>query len=321
MKLDKKDKRLLSLLYHNSRMSFTKMGKVLKLSSSAVERRMRRLREEGVISLLFANINLLKLGLKSYRLYFNFNVMDQDTENEVMKLFKAYPRTAWGIICEGRYDVIWRINEKDEIDVEKAVYAMLEKFGDNISEKNVVATIYQEYLPWNKAFGTERRAAMPLERIVKVETVDAIDMRIMSALYRNARETTVGLAKIVDLTPDAVQHRIKRLTGRGFILGYTAWFDAKKLGFNYYKIFICFRNATKAMEDEFRRFCLTKDNVIFLNKIMGSWDMEVDIIVRDNAELHGFMKEIKTKFGHIVGKHSFISAIEEIMPNPLREFL
>jgi len=318
MRLDRKDKQLLSLLYNDSRVSFVQMGKKLRLSSSAVERRMRRLKDDGVIALLFADVNFLKLGLRAYRLYFRFDVMDRKTEAEVLKLLESYPRTLWGVVCEGEYDVIWRIAEKNEVEVEKAAHLMTERFGSRIVEKTVATTTYQTYLAWNKALGTERHAAMPIERITEVERVDEKDLMILSALYGNARETTVDLSRMVGLTPDAVQYRIKRLSERGFILGYSAWFDAKKLGFNYYKILIGFRNATKEREEEFLRFCLENDFVIFLNKTIGSWDIEVDIIVRDNAELHEFMRDIKTRFGHILGRHTSISAIEERMLNPLR---
>lgn len=318
IKLDKKDKQLLSLLYNNSRMSFTDMGKKLRLSSSAVERRMRQLKDKGIITLLFADVNLLKLGFRAHRLYFKFSVMDRKTEAEVLKLFETYPRTLWGVVCEGEYDVLWRVVAKDEVEVENMAYLMLEKFGDRIVEKTVATTTYQTYLAWNKALDTERHAAMPIERITEIEKVDEKDMKILSALYGNARETTVGLAKIVGLTPDTVQYRLRKLTERGFILGYSAWFDAKRLGFNYYKVLIGFRNATKEKEKEFLGFCLENDNVIFLNKTIGSWDIEVDIIVRNNEELHEFMRDIKTRFGNILGKHTFISAIEERMLNPLR---
>jgi Lrp/AsnC family leucine-responsive transcriptional regulator len=320
MKLDKKDKQLLTLLYNNSRMSFTEMGKKLRLSSSAVERRMRQLKDEGVISMLLADVNLFKLGFRSYRLYFKFDVMDRKTEAEILKIFEAHPRTVWGVICEGEYDVLWRIIAKDEVEVEKTAYLLLEKFGDKIVEKAVATSTYQTFLAWNKALDAERNPAFPLERITEVEEVDEVDMKILSALYANARETTVNLAKKVGLTADAVQYRVKKLTERGFILGYTAWFDAKKLGFNYYKILISLRNATREKEQEFLRFCMENDDVIFLNKTIGSWDIEVDIIVRNNEELHEFMRDIKTKFGPILGKHSFISAIEERMLNPLREY-
>ncbi|MBI5227798.1 AsnC family transcriptional regulator [Candidatus Micrarchaeota archaeon] len=266
MKVDKKDKQLLTLLYLNSRASFTELGKSLKLSSSSVERRLRQLEESGVISLLFADVNLAKLGYKGYRLYFKFDVLDQKTEQEILKLFETYPRTLWGVIAEGQYDVLWRVIAKNEIEVEQAAAIMIEKFGSKIIEKTIVTTIYQTYLAWNKALDTHRYPEMPMEKITEVEKIDQVDLKLLSALYTNSRESTVNLAKLVGLTPDAVHYRIKKLIEREFILGYTAWFDAKKLGFNYYKILIGFRNITKEKEHEFVKFCTENDHIIFLNK-------------------------------------------------------
>ncbi|MCX6771057.1 MAG: Lrp/AsnC family transcriptional regulator [Candidatus Micrarchaeota archaeon] len=318
MELDRKDKELLNLLYLNSRESFIGLGKKLRLSNTAVERRLYRLRKDGIIPLLFADVNLAKLGLKCYRLYFKFDVMDKEAERAVLEFFESYPRTLWGVVCEGEYDVLWRIIAKDEVEVESAMYLMVEKFGTKIIEKTVVATTYQTYLAWNKALGTERQSGFPIEKITEPQQVDAKDMLLLSLLYADARETTVSLSKQVSLTPDAVQYRIKRLVREKYILGYTAWFDAKKLGFNYYKFLIGFRSITREKEKQFLNHCLANDSIIFINKTIGSWDIELDIIVRNNAELHDFTRELKTKFGNIIGKHTFVSAVEERMLNPLR---
>ena len=258
------------------------------------------------------------MGLRSFRLYFKFDVMDKKTEQEVLEVFDSYARTLWGVICEGEYDVLWRIIAEDEIEVEKAASIMIERFGPKIVEKTVVTTTYQTYLPWNRAFGTERSAAFPLEGITKAKRPDDKDVKILSALYEDARMTTVQLAQKAGLSPDAVKYRMKRLEKGGYIMGYTLWLDANKLGFNYYKFLIGFRSITKEKEKQFLNYCSSHDNIIFLNKTIGSWDIEVDIIVKDNTELHEFTREIKTKFGHIIGKHTFISAIEERMLNPLR---
>lgn len=321
MKLDKKDKQLLTLLYLNSRMSFTQLGRELKLSSSAVERRLRQLKEAGVISLLFADVNLAKLGFKGYRIYLKFDVFDDKTEKEVIKLFETYQRTLWGVVCEGAYDVLWRIVARDEREVEDALNLVTEKFGKSIVEKSVATTTYQTYLSWNRALEGERHPEFPLEKVAPAEKLDKSDMIILASLYNNSRATTVGIAQSVDLTPDAVTYRIKKLTENKFIFGYTSWFDAKKLGFEYYKILISFRGMTQEKEKKFLDFCLEHNNVIFLNKCIGSWDIEVDVIVENTAELHKFITEIKTKFGHIIGNHKYISAIEERMLNPIREYL
>ncbi len=319
--LDKKDKELLTLLYLNSRASFTQLGKELKLSASTVERRLRQLKEQGIISLLFADVNLAKLGFKAYRIYLKFDVFDEKTEKEVLALFESYPRTLWGVVCQGEYDVLWRIIAQDEVEVEDALNRVTERFGKNIIEKAVATTTYQTYLSWNRALGGERHPEFPLEKVGKGEALDKIDTRILALLYDDARATTVEIASRINLTPDAVTYRIKRLTEKELILGYTAWFDTKKLGFEYYKLLINFRGMTHEKEKKFLDFCLEHDNVVFLNKTIGSWDIEVDIIVVDTAELHRFILEIKTKFGHLIGTHRYISAIEERMLNPIREFL
>ena len=321
MKLDKKDKELLTLLYLNSRMSFTQMGKKLKLSSSSVEGRMRQLQEQGVISLIFADVNLAKLGFKAYRIYLKFDVFDTALEKQVLTLFESYKRTLWGVICQGAYDVLWRIIAKDEKEVEDALNLITEKFGKNIVAKAVSTTTYQTYLSWNRALGGERQAVFPLEKITETENLDQQDMKLLALLYNNSRITTVETAKSIGLTPDAVTYRIKRLIDRKFILGYTAWFESKKLGLEYYKILISFRAMTHEKEKKFLDFCLAHTNVIFINKCIGSWDIEIDILVENTRELHTFLTEIKTKFGNIIGNHTYISAIEERMVNPLREYL
>lgn len=318
MKLDKKNKQLLDLLYLDSRMSLTELGKKLKLSPSAVDHRLTQLKEAGVISLLFADVNLTKLGLKSYRMYFKFDVFDKQTEEGINRLFNEYKRTVWGAICDGEYDVIWRICAEDEWEVERALSIMLERFGTKIVEKTVVTTTYQTYFSWNKAFETERHKPFPLEKMIKPEYVDEIDMRILSILYANARATTVEISEATDLTPDAIQYRLKRLREQEYILGNTAWFDARKLGFNYYKLMIGFRGVTEKGEKEFLEFCSEHDAVIYLNKVIGTWDIEVDILVANNTELHSFIQEIKSKFGHILGKNEYLAVVEEQMLNPLR---
>ncbi|MBI5223309.1 Lrp/AsnC family transcriptional regulator [Candidatus Micrarchaeota archaeon] len=321
MKLDKKDRELLTLLYLDSRASFTSMGKKLSLSSSSVERRLRQLKEAGVISLLFADVNLSKLGLKAYRIYLRFDVFDEKTQIDVLALFESYSRTLWGTVCQGEYDVLWRIVAKDELEVEEAVNKVIERFGIKIVEKTVATTTYQTYLSWNRAFGGERHPEFPLERVVPSEKVDKIDLQILSLLYANARESAINIANKVGITPEAVQYRIQRLTKDGFILGYTAWFNSKNIGFEYYKLLISFRGMTHQKETKFLNFCLEQDNVVFLNKTIGSWDLEVDLIVENTQELHNFLTEIKTKFGHIIGSHHHLAVIQERMLNPIREFL
>jgi Lrp/AsnC family leucine-responsive transcriptional regulator len=244
--------------------------------------------------------------------------MDKETETEILGLFNACPQTGWGMIGEGEYDVLWRIDARNERDVELAMSTMTERFGTRILEKSLTITTLHAYLPWNKALGGERKVVHPGKKYDLAEKIDNFDWAILRILYDNSRSTTVEIAKKIGLSPDAVQVRVRNLIKKGIILGFSAYLDARKLGFDYYKILISFRDISTADEEKFVQFCIQNDDIVFLNKTLGSWDIELDIITRNNLELHSFMCALKEKFGNFISKHKYMSAIDERMPNPLR---
>jgi len=323
MKLDEKNIRIMRALHEDSRQSFVQLGKKVGLGSLSSERRVQQLLEGGAIELMHANVDMAKLGFGEYRLYFKFDVMDKGTEEEVLALFKAYPRTGWGVVCEGEYGALWRIFARNGQEVEAAIFLAMEKFGKKITEKVVVTTMHETYLPWRALFGSGQGAPKTWNKAKEGSSAaktDATDLKILSLLFGNAREKTQAIAKKVGLTPEGVNYRMKRLSRDGILNGYTAWFDARKLGFNYYKMLIWFRGSTREQEQKFVNYCIQKDEVVYMNKIMGSWDMEVDVIARNSEEMHGFVREIKTKFGDFIGRHELLSVVAEKTLNPLREY-
>lgn len=60
--------------------------------------------------------------------------------------------------------------------------------------------------------------------------VDLIDARIIELLQADARRTQGEIAQQVKLSQPSVAERIKKLEQRGFIIGYTARVDPRKLG-------------------------------------------------------------------------------------------
>ena len=61
-------------------------------------------------------------------------------------------------------------------------------------------------------------------------TIDELDVKILSLLQGNARETQAEIARAVGLAPSAVLERIRKLETRGVIKGYTALLDPRVMG-------------------------------------------------------------------------------------------
>ena len=63
-----------------------------------------------------------------------------------------------------------------------------------------------------------------------LENLDATDRRILAALQRDGRITNAELSDLANLSPSACHRRTQRLEDEGYIAGYVALLDARKLG-------------------------------------------------------------------------------------------
>ena len=103
IKLDKKDKLILKILETNSRESYASIGKKVRLSIEAVDYRIKKFYNYGIIYRLFAEPNLVKLGLKTYRVYLKVENLSQKEEDELISYFMNHPKGQFFAEVEGRF--------------------------------------------------------------------------------------------------------------------------------------------------------------------------------------------------------------------------
>jgi len=66
--------------------------------------------------------------------------------------------------------------------------------------------------------------------VMRDRKLDPIDHRLLELLQKDGRMKFNKIAELLGLTIPAISHRIQRLEEAGFIKGYTAILDAKRLG-------------------------------------------------------------------------------------------
>ncbi|MFM2356750.1 MAG: hypothetical protein RLZZ528_2486, partial [Pseudomonadota bacterium] len=63
-----------------------------------------------------------------------------------------------------------------------------------------------------------------------MQELDATDRRLLTVLQKDGRMTNAELSERVNLSPSACHRRVQRLEAEGFIAGYVALLDARKMG-------------------------------------------------------------------------------------------
>lgn len=77
------------------------------------------------------------------------------------------------------------------------------------------------------------------------ETIDAVDLRILTILQENARTSNAEIARQVSLAPSAVFERVKKLEEKGLLKDYPSRLDPKALGYGLLA-FVFVRSDDKA---------------------------------------------------------------------------
>ncbi len=320
VKIDKKDRLIMQQLEDDSRQSYSEIGRKVGLRGDTVEYRMKKLLNSGIIMRMFAEPNLPKLGLKTYRVYLKLGNMPQDEEEKMITYFVNHPKSQWFAEFEGEWDYTFRYTLKDEIEFKEELEGLMKKFGKYILSKNIIITLQQSYLPLTYFTGRESRIRwISLERVAYVERLDDIDRKIMGRLFDNSRISSIELASKIGISADSVQYRIKKLVRDGIISYFGVYYDSAVLGYGRYKVLLWLKHTTRKREEELIRYCQQHPNSSYLNRVVGSWDLEADFDTKTVHEIHDIVKDLRSRFGDIIRDHSTMITLREQLSNPFKD--
>ncbi|HEU4334317.1 MAG TPA: Lrp/AsnC family transcriptional regulator [Candidatus Eisenbacteria bacterium] len=118
---------------------------------------------------------------------------------------------------------------------------------------------------------------------IKVENgngLDAIDKQILNLLQENAKMPQAAVAKKVGLTAPSVNERIRKLERAGYIRGYVAVLDARKLGHDITAFVEIFVEHPK-FEESFIGAVSAFDEVLECHHITGEFSLLLKVRVPD----------------------------------------
>lgn len=150
--------------------------------------------------------------------------------------------------------------------------------------------------------------------------IDSMDLRILRNLQLDGRLSVVELAEKVGLSVTPCLRRIKRLENEGFIRGYRADLDPRKVGCAF-QAFIQVRlsdHAEKTVED-FERAILRQPEVVACYVMTGDTDFLLHVMTSDLDALSEFAVKTLLRLPGVRESHSSIvfSVLKEKSVIPL----
>ena len=309
IRLDLKDKKLLYALDRNARATYSDISKRIGVSKQVARYRLNLIEKAGIINTYFTIIDSARLGYTIRKAFIKLQNADEKQEAELIGWLKNNTNVVWLASSDGQFDISFGMRSNNIEKYTEQLAELDNRFGQLFLQRQIAPIVkgqyfYRDYLI-SKDAGTERELAfgsVPIQ-----PRLDQADWKLLVGLAKNARAPVTELAKSVELSPDAITKRIKKLEKSGVIQGYILVLDNAALGQLHYKVMMHLKSVTQKRYDTLLGFCKIHPNIFYVVRTFGVWEFEIDMEVPDVASFRKIMRELKERFSDIIRDYSYIS--------------
>ncbi|MFH1073124.1 MAG: winged helix-turn-helix transcriptional regulator [Nanoarchaeota archaeon] len=296
IKLDKTDRKILSELDKDCRIPATILARKVGKSRQAVEYRINKLVEKGIITSFNAAINPHKMGYKIYKVYLKL----RNIPSEKQRLFTWLKESGivyWMGECSGSWDLIFGVFTRGDYEFFELKNQLISEFNELIIDEYGDALLDVKQYPKMYFTGTISAPTMFAGEVVE-NKLDPLDYEILGEIVNNARIPLTVLAEKVRSSHTVVHARLKRLETLGVIIQYRIGVNLRILGLDLYKAIIKLDKYSKEDEHRLLEHFSRLTNIHYY--IRNLWQIEPELVVDSYQEYYQIIEEAKKAFPQVI---------------------
>jgi Lrp/AsnC family leucine-responsive transcriptional regulator len=144
-------------------------------------------------------------------------------------------------------------------------------------------------------------------------SLDSIDLKLLEELQIDADRPNVELARLVELSPAATLHRVRRLKESGIVRQIAAALDSTAAGFPLYVyVAVTLERHGDSDHRRFRQAVRAMPEVISADWVTGETDAMLIVVAREVAELQRVLVRLSTRGG--AARVMTLLRLEELKP-------
>jgi Lrp/AsnC family transcriptional regulator, leucine-responsive regulatory protein len=298
-KLDKIDRKILFELGKNSRLSETKLAKMINRSKSTAKYRIKQLQKKGVIERFNVWIDPTKLGFQVFKLYMKI-INKPNRKKEFIEYVKNEKRLFWLGIGDGAFDIGVTFFGKDTKDYYEFEKEFISKFRDIIISKKTGTIVDVFHTPLNFLVDKKEKEMNFMFYPIQDNKLDSVEKQILNLLLSNSRRSLVELAAATKTSTDVVKSRIKKMEKLQIINSYGLSFNYSKIGYEYFKTFIFLKHSKTSEDKKLLEFAKNHPNVLRGVRMVGPWEMEFEIMIENYEKYVALLNSIKEQFSDLI---------------------
>jgi len=326
LKIDKKDRKIIYHLVHNSRQPLRILGKKVGLSREVVDYRINRLEKEGIIINYPTLIRGALLGWGVVRFYYTFQFVTPKIKQEIIDYFINSDIVTYVAELEGSYDLQVNMYVSSLRSLEypfksPTLFLKFTSFYEETQKKyrkyidEQIMNVFYKSTNFMPIFLLDDKNLTPSSIPIspssfKEVQIDKLDYEILRKLAVNARIPTVELAHDLNVTSATVKNRIKRLIDEKIISNFSTLIDTPKVGYWQYKVEINLKDYDK--KHDILDYIKKNQNINLITESFGRGvDLDFGFVLKDITQLHDIINDLSSKFPETIKNYRYFCTIKQ----------
>jgi DNA-binding Lrp family transcriptional regulator len=299
--LDKKDKKILYELTLDARRPLTGIRKNTSMSEPAMNYRIKRMMNSGIISGFKPLVCVDKLGMNLYRVYLRTKNKEHNGDGELIEHMKNNRNVFALHSTVGKWDLIIDFVAKNSKEFFSTLASSCNRFHGIIGDCQILnavcsARFKRKYLA---DYIGNAKTAHVFEGENERDKLDGNDLNILKRLSLDGRAKNFDIAKKTGINQTTVKKRIKRMEEKGIIQGVSARVHPIRFG-AYSKKFLIKMSDFPSVYDRLVEFSKSEPNVVGLDRVIGSWNYELSAECNGRDQVSEVTKKIKGTFSDVI---------------------
>ncbi len=310
VKIDIKDKKILSLLADNSRLALTQIAKKVGLSRDGVSYRINGYESHSLIRGYRTMINLSKFGYSNYHLFIKLNNPLKENEKKIVSRLIKIPNIRAILKFSGNYDLEVALIARDLIDLDGLITQITNICTGFIQEYEILAIVKNfTSRVFPKSFLEEKNSEVKHKDNESVS--DKKDIQILKILGESANKSLSEIGTSLSLSADAVTYRIKNMLASNVIIKFLPVINYSAIDYNMHAVMLNLNPLNEANEKKLQEFLEVNKNTLWAVKCIGRFNILIYFLTKNTSEIQDTLIELRSLFPKQINLYESLTAYEE----------
>ncbi len=319
MRLAARDRDIIARVGLHADASLRELAQLTGYQLHTVRHALDKMRAAGVIQKLWV-IDVLALGWQRFEIFFATGCHNAKTRRMLTEYLARSSRISFLAETGGDFDYELVFLGHDSSEVTSFLEEVSKRFPEAILSRSVVIHQRISHFPRKYlASGSLPLQEISLKRCGAGEKIDSRDHAILECLSRAPEVTKRDLSRQLQLTPQTIDARLRRMKANGTIRGALLSVDAAAFGGQNFSLFVNTRGVRRDTAEALYQLARKHPHVTNFRRCFGPWDFEIGVEVLHHRDLVQLKEEIFDTFGGAINALSVSSRfkVHKYSPYPI----